>query len=258
MTRSRAFVTLLAVTAVLGPAATLAAPDSDPKLPPEYSRLKDRAETFCAEGSYARARQLYERASDLDLPESEARWVTFRVADTTWRAQAGSRTHDNTVFEKVRQQLEQVVGEIKRPEDRDRVWAEAQESLGDFWWARSGSQNWGQGWQHYQQALDWWAGRHDLDLARRRYLDMVWSMAEPAWQRQYGSYRHYNIPLNVLENARKIARSWPWGCANTAGRISSASGSRASSRPPSTSGRGRPGTTMPCSSTHSGSPPTAV
>ncbi|MHC4141548.1 MAG: hypothetical protein ACYSUF_06580, partial [Planctomycetota bacterium] len=139
MTRSRAFVTLLAVTAVLGPAATLAAPDSDPKLPPEYSRLKDRAETFCAEGSYARARQLYERASDLDLPESEARWVTFRVADTTWRAQAGSRTHDNTVFEKVRQQLEQVVGEIKRPEDRDRVWAEAQESLGDFWWARSGS-----------------------------------------------------------------------------------------------------------------------
>jgi uncharacterized protein YfaS (alpha-2-macroglobulin family) len=193
MTRSGAFVTLLAVAAVLGTAATPAAPASDPKLPAEYSRLKDRAETFCAEGSYAPARQ--------------ARWVAFRVADTTWRAQAGSRTHDNTVFEKARQQLEQVVGEIKRPEDRDRVWAEAQESLGDFWWARSGSQNWGQGWQHYQQALDWWAGRHDLDLARRRYLDMVWSMAEPAWQRQYGSYRHYNIPLNVLENARKIARS---------------------------------------------------
>ncbi|MHC4209360.1 MAG: alpha-2-macroglobulin family protein [Planctomycetota bacterium] len=207
MNRPRTFVTFLAVVTAVGSAAALAATGTDRELPPEYGRLKDRAEAFCAEGSYARARQLYERASDLKLPAAEARWVAFRVADVTWRAQAGSRTHDDTVFERARRQLEQVVAEIKRPEDRDRVWAEAQESLGDFWWARQGSQNWHQGWQHYQQALDWWAGRHDLELARRRYLDMVWSMAEPDWQRHYGSYRHYNIPLDVLENARRIARA---------------------------------------------------
>jgi tetratricopeptide (TPR) repeat protein len=197
----------LAAVAILASAASLTAAGDEPGLSPEYSRLKDRAEAFCAEGSYARARQLYERASDLDLPAAEARWVAFRVADMTWRAQAGSRTHDNTVFEKARRQLDEVITEIKRPEDRDRVWAEAQESLGDFWWTRRDSQNWGQGWNHYQQALDWWAGRHDIDLARRRYLDMVWSMADPEWQRHYGGYRHYNIPLEVLENARRIARS---------------------------------------------------
>jgi uncharacterized protein YfaS (alpha-2-macroglobulin family)/tetratricopeptide (TPR) repeat protein len=207
MNRSRTFVALLAAVALIGPAAALAERGGSSEVPAEYGRLKDRAETFYAEGSYARARQLYERASDLDLPAAEARWVAFRVADVTWRAQAGSRSRDDTVFEKARRQLEQVVAEIKRAEDRDRVWAEAQESLGDFWWARRDSQNWGQGWRHYQQALDWWAGRHDLDLARRRYLDMVWSMAEPDSQRHYGSYRHYNIPLEVLENARRIARS---------------------------------------------------
>jgi uncharacterized protein YfaS (alpha-2-macroglobulin family)/tetratricopeptide (TPR) repeat protein len=207
MIRSRALVTLFAAAAVLGSTGTPAATGGETDLPPEYARLQDRAEAFYAEGSYARARQLYERASDLDLPAAEARWVAFRVADTTWRAQAGSRTWDNTVFEKARQDLEQLVDEIKRPEDRDRVWAEAQESLGDFWWARPGGQNWGQGWQRYQQALDWWAGQHDLDLARRRYLDMVWSMADPEWQRHYGGYRHYNIPLEILENARRIART---------------------------------------------------
>ncbi|MHC4787481.1 MAG: hypothetical protein ACYTE6_16105, partial [Planctomycetota bacterium] len=88
MNRPRTFVTFLAVVTAVGSAAALAATGTDRELPPEYGRLKDRAEAFCAEGSYARARQLYERASDLKLPAAEARWVAFRVADVTWRAQA--------------------------------------------------------------------------------------------------------------------------------------------------------------------------
>ncbi|MHC4413970.1 MAG: alpha-2-macroglobulin family protein [Planctomycetota bacterium] len=201
MQRSPALVgTVLAAAAWLGPVGTSAAP------PREYLQIKDRAEAFYAEGSYARARKLYEKAVRLELDEAEARWVGFRIADTTWRDRAGSRTPDNTVFEQARLKLEGLIRAIERPDDRDRVWAEAQESLGDFWWSRRDAQNWGRGWSHYQQALDWWAGHRDLQLARRRYLEMVWRIAEPEWRRHDRWYGYHNIPLEVLENAGKIAR----------------------------------------------------
>ena len=199
MTSSRAFVGLLAVSAVLGTPLAAAPPDS------EYQRSRDKAETLYAEGSYARALQLYQRLGDLDLPAPQARWVEFRIADASWRAQAGSRTHDDTVLETARRRLETLSQAIQRPQDRDGVWAEVHESLGDFWWLRRGSQNWAQGWKHYQQALDFWAGNRDLQTARRRYLEMVWRMADPAW-RQNDYWYYHNIPLNVLENARTIAR----------------------------------------------------
>ncbi len=203
MTPSRAIVGLLAAF-ILGPDPALAAPDGRP-LPPKYQRSRLKAEALFSEGSYTRSLQLYQRLGDLQLPATEARWVEFRVADTMWRAQAGSRTHDNTVYENARRGLETLIGAVERPDDRDLVWAEANESLGDFWWMRSDAQNWGQGWRHYQQALDWWAGHRDLQTARRRYLNMVWRMADPVWRRSQHWYYH-NIPLNVLENARVIAR----------------------------------------------------
>ena len=78
---------------------------------------------------------------------SESRWVGFRLADTLWRAQAATKTADSTKYDEARHQLEVLVRDITRDEDRDRVWAEAQESLGDFWWMRQRSRNWLQGWQ---------------------------------------------------------------------------------------------------------------
>ena len=63
-------------------------------------------------------------------------------------------------------QLEKLVRDAQRDEDQDRVWVEVQESLGDFHWTRRNQQNWGAAWPHYQQALDWWAGARDIELAR--------------------------------------------------------------------------------------------
>jgi len=54
--------------------------------------------------------------------------------------------------------LEKMVRDIKGTEDQDRIWVEMQESLGDFWWLRRNSKNWGQGWRYYQKAVEWWAG----------------------------------------------------------------------------------------------------
>ena len=175
----------------------------------EYEKLKGQAEKFYGDASYSLAHNLYVQAHALTLPVPEARWVDFRVADTLWRSQAATQTADTTAFEQAQRQLEVLIRDIQRVEDRDLVWAEVQESLGDFWWTRRDSRNWNQAWIHYQQALDWWAGQQDIERARQRYLKIVWSMAKPANPEPYYVYGYYGnaIPLEILENTLKIARS---------------------------------------------------
>jgi hypothetical protein len=62
-----------------------------------------------AEGSYAKANELYSQADQAALPKAEARWVEFRLADTLWRAQAATETADSTKYEKARTQLEELI-----------------------------------------------------------------------------------------------------------------------------------------------------
>lgn len=175
----------------------------------EYENLKADAEKLYAEASYGLAHELYVRADAMDLPPEESRWVDFRVADTLWRSQAGTRTADSTKYDQARNQLEALIRDIQRIEDRDLVWVEVQESLGDFWWTRPEVRNWGQAWFHYQQALDWWAGSSDLELARKRYLHLVWTMARPPAIEPYYYYGYYGniVPLEILENVLKIAQT---------------------------------------------------
>ncbi len=175
----------------------------------DYEKLKSEAERFYNESSYARAHEIYRKAKELNLSPIELRWVDFRIADTQWRSQAATQTADTTKLDGARQQLEGLVRDIQRIEDRDRVWGEVQQSLGDFWWTRRDSRNWSQAWTHYQQALDWWAGSSNLELARERYLKMVWTMSRPAWAEPAYYYGYYGnlVPLEILENALKIAVS---------------------------------------------------
>jgi hypothetical protein len=177
-------------------------------LPPDYQSLKGDAEKFYTDGSFARAHELYVSATLTNLPPAEQRWVQFRLADTQWRSQAATQTVDTTQLDEARQQLEILIRDISHEEDRDRTWAEVQESLGDFFWARRNSNNWGVAWPHYQQALDWWSGAPDIAIARQRYLGMVWRMVRPpgADRSAYGYWGNV-VPLEVLENALKIAQS---------------------------------------------------
>jgi uncharacterized protein YfaS (alpha-2-macroglobulin family)/tetratricopeptide (TPR) repeat protein len=175
----------------------------------EYEKLKAQAEKYYHRGSFSRARKLYIETNALRLAAKEKRWVDFRLADTLWRAEAGSKTPDSSNFDSARQQLEILIRDIKRVEDRDRVWVETQESLGDFWWLRPASKNWNSGWKHYQQALDWWAGAKDIETARVRYLKIVWAFASPGWRKPYYYYGYYGnrLPLKILENALKISQT---------------------------------------------------
>src|SRR5262249_2304507 len=133
---------------------------------PDYSQLKNDAEAQYAQGSYARTNEIYSRVDKSKLNPAEARWVEFRLADTSWRAEAATQTSDTTRLDQAQKQLEELIRVIDKETDRDLVWAEAHESLGDFFWVRRSSMSWGNAWPHYQQALDWWAGQRDINRAR--------------------------------------------------------------------------------------------
>jgi alpha-2-macroglobulin len=173
----------------------------------DYPQLKNDAEAQYAQGSYARANDLYGRVDKSKLNPAEARWVEFRLADTSWRAEAATQTSDTTRLKQAQKQLEELI-RVKES-DHDLVWAEAHESLGDFFWVRRGNTNWGGAWPHYQQALDWWAGQRDINVARDRYIRIVFRAERPPLQTDgyyYTSYGNY-IPLDILENALKISTS---------------------------------------------------
>ena len=178
--------------------------------PADYERLKTAAEKFYADGSFAKSHDLYLQAKEMpNLPTNEVPWVWFRHADTQWRSAAATETADPTKLAQAREQLEKLIRDVKREEDKDRVWVEVQESLGDFHWARRNQQNWGAAWPYYQQVLDWWSGARDIELARSRYLAIVWRTAKPpgADRNYYYGYWGNYVPLDVLENTVKIAKS---------------------------------------------------
>ncbi|HEV2390890.1 MAG TPA: MG2 domain-containing protein [Verrucomicrobiae bacterium] len=177
--------------------------------PDRYQELKSQAEKLYAGKSFALAHEAYTKALTTNLSPAQVRWVKFRLADTEWRSQAATKTADTTKLDEARHQLEVLVRDITRVEDHDRVWAEVEESLGDYHWVRRDEHNWGAAWPCYQAALDWWAGAPDINLARQRYLDIVWRLAKPPGVETYYSYGSWGnyVPLDVLDNALKIAQT---------------------------------------------------
>src|SRR5215213_2618711 len=168
---------------------------------PDYSQLKNDAEAQYAQGSYARANELYSKVEKNKLSPAEARWVEFRLADTSWRSQAATETSDTTRYEQAQKQLEEIIRVADKESDRDLVWAEAHESLGDLFWTRRSNMNWAAAWPHYQPALDWWAGQRDINRARDRYLKIVFRAAHPPRSNDdyyYTYYGNYIAHVNFL------------------------------------------------------------
>src|ERR1044072_3508951 len=86
---------------------------------PDYAQLKTEAETQYAQGSYARANETYARVDKSKLNAAELRWVEFRLADTSWRAQNGSNTPDNTKIEQGQKQPEELIRAADKPDERE-------------------------------------------------------------------------------------------------------------------------------------------
>ncbi|HVT02538.1 MAG TPA: alpha-2-macroglobulin family protein [Thermoanaerobaculia bacterium] len=185
-----------ALLVALAVSFTLAAPDA--------TRAPDRAaaEKAYAEKSFSMAHDLYARIDPSRLSVAEKRWVTFRLADTAWRAFMANPVSDTQPLEAARKSLQEIVDQTAADE-RDRIWAEAQESLGELGQRRPDIVN--NSYEHYDQALEWWASQSELEPARGRYLSIVWRLAGD----DSNGYDYYNnsIPIQVLENAVKIANT---------------------------------------------------
>src|SRR3990172_2821103 len=121
-------------------------------LPSDYAQPKTDAEKLFADGSFAKANEAYRQVALTNLPPAEQRWVQFRLADTQWRSEAATQRADTTQLDQARQELDKLVRDVKLAEEKDRVWVEVQESLGDFHWTRRNQQNWGVAWPYYQSA----------------------------------------------------------------------------------------------------------
>ena len=171
----------------------------------DYSSIQEAAEQFYARKSFQRAYDAYLRARDLQLDPDQTRWVEFRLADTLWRSKASTQSSDPSQLEEAQRQLQ----ELLRKESKDVVAAEIHQSLGDYHWMRRNARNWHLAWPYYQKALDYWAGSRDLEVARQRYLQAIFSVSLPHWQDQgyyYGYYGNY-LPLPILQNTLNLART---------------------------------------------------
>jgi len=170
----------------------------------DFSETRQQAETFYDQHSYAKALELYESIDPSALSARQQRWLKFRLADTSWRAAAGSDSRDSSVLEAARSELESLVSAGKERAARDSIWAEAQESLGDFHWTRRNSRNWPAAWPHYQAALNYWAASTDLETAKRQYLDIVEQTLAPEGERNYSNYPRPQLPLSYLQDALSL------------------------------------------------------
>lgn len=194
---------LLAVAAFLSLACHIFAAEP----PANYAAQKVEAERLVTEKSFLKANEIYRAVNVTNLPSAEQRWVLFRRADTLWRSETSTQRADNTKFNQARQELNVLVRDVQREEEKDAVWVAVQESLGDSYWTPRNQRNWGGAWQHYSQVLDWWAGQRAGEEARTRYLGIVWRAAKPPGAEPYYRYGNYGnaLPLNILENVLKIA-----------------------------------------------------
>ncbi|NIM01313.1 MAG: alpha-2-macroglobulin [Acidobacteria bacterium] len=201
----------LTLFALLLLVALPAAITSDPGSVPDADRSTvERADALYEEGSFRAALKLYLQAADtVGLDDSERTRLQLRIADCSWRDWAATQQRDQTQLEEARKALREMIAAVPRAEDRDRNWAEAQESLGDSFWIPQQTRNWYTAWNHYQQALAWWAGSTDLDLARGRYLGIIRKSTTPPdpgpWH-YYGQYGN-QLPLDILEQALSIAET---------------------------------------------------
>lgn len=186
------------------PGASLEEPEIT--APQDAADLRARAEAKVAEGSHGLALRLYRELAQLELEDSERAWVDYRLADLGWREVAASADPDPSRFDAARMVLDDFIARYERPEERDDLWAFAQESKGDLNWSYVNRRNQNLAFAAYQAALDHWAASPDLERARVRYLAIVWNALAPpqsnGWQRRNWVQ---NVDESWLLGARAIA-----------------------------------------------------
>lgn len=168
----------------------------------DFSALRTAAEAAYAEGSFARAYELY-RTAPTNLPSADSRWVAFRLPDSRWRAQAENLRNDET--QAALRAMDLAFPQTAPDLERDRLWADAQESVGDLLDRRGDDRTAIKA--RYGLSLDWWAGQIDLDAARVRYLAIVIKLSTGAGSQKRGRRWTDDLEIALLNRAVAIART---------------------------------------------------
>jgi len=196
-------ILLLAGAVALGLAAASPVQSAD-----AAGELAARALALQAEGSHALALEIWAQidASGAAFPVAQRRWLDLRLADCAWRSAVNQS--DRSVLNEARRSLEGLASFETAAADRDQVWAEARESLGDLDWIRARTWNLRPALEHYLPALEWWGRSSDVAAARGRWLDIYWRMAQPPWAPGDfdTGYGRGQLPTKVAADALKLAR----------------------------------------------------
>ena len=183
----------------------------------DWQALARQAEAHFTQGSFEKAHSGFEEALGLAEQAGQAgashtddlHWLRFRSADALLRSLSSTRNRDSSKLDAAHKQLMEMAPMETPVHERNLVWAEVHEALGDHHlqtrrvWGLGSSQS------HYQAALDFWAASSDLDVARERWLSILWKMGWPSWSEGDGSYGQRNqwLPMEWLEQGLKIANT---------------------------------------------------
>lgn len=193
-------------TGPLSTPSTTAAPLVAVQAQDRYESLLAKAEAEFEKQSYTLALRHLETAAKLELTAPQRAWIDWRLADTRWRALAASSDPDPSELDAAKKALDDLLATYERPEDRDDRWALIQESIADFHWLRRNARNHSAAFAAYSLALEYWAGSAKLEIARERYLDMVWRMISPTDANEWEIRNNANsIAQNILFGAEKLA-----------------------------------------------------
>ena len=130
---------------------------------------QQRADQLWQEKSYRLAAEQYSRLlAGEDLDKNQRRELRFKQADSAWR------TNEQDRYEVAVKTLKELI----EGDERDRWWAEANESLAEHYLQVNR-------WQHaneikagFESAREYWAGSKDLNVARRRFIEITFALGD--------------------------------------------------------------------------------
>ena len=118
---------------------------------------KSAAELY-AQGSFELALKAYRAIPQDKLAPAERRRLEERILECDARSALASANPDPSRYETAIKALLEFQRKAERPEDKDQVWAEAEEALGDVYYMHPNRRDWSSAWPYYNAALEWWSG----------------------------------------------------------------------------------------------------
>ena len=131
--------------------------------------VKQGGDRYWLEKSYQMAIPQYKAAlQSSDIPEKVQKEIEFKLADCLWRAGGDAQI----------KQAEKMLQELTASREHDRWWAEANESLADYYLQQDR-------WSHSEEikealvdAREFWAGETDINLARARFIQASFMLGD--------------------------------------------------------------------------------